>query len=252
VKQKDRTGALRTLGALLIALGLIAPLPHRAVAYSESQVETRTRFLEYDQATGMLAYMISLRNLGNLTVSFVEVSADPPGSEGPFEISDLSKGQMVSRRFSFHLPPGQMLFQPRFNLAYTNFEGQRILIESQERLISTTVDFAECDVETGRVVLDLSIVNIGSGPLIFMELKTDNPHLEGGTLGLEDLKVGKQLKQSIEFQLDPNEIFFNPTLYLTYHAFQTESTQRHRNFITILQPDLRRIESALAERRREP
>ena len=242
---RTRVQTLIVLAATLLTAGL-SP---RAGSASESQLETTTRFLEYDQGRGLLAYLVSVRNLGSLPVSFVELRAEPGSVEGPIESSDLTKGQTISRRFSFALPPGETLFQPRFHLAYTTFEGQRIEIAPEKRLIAMSVDFVECDVKAGRVALSLAILNVSEEPLIFVELKADNPHLREGTRSLADLKVGMQLEQIVEFDLEPGETFFNPTLYLTYHAFQSESTRRHSNFLTLLQPDLRRIEAALLERR---
>ncbi len=232
----------------LLAASLSLGIAQDAEAFSESQIETSTRFLEFDETAGLIAYDVSLRNLGNLPVSFIELGAEPASLEGPLELSDLGKGQMISRRFSFQLSPESHLFQPRFRLGYTDFEGQRIEIKPEKRLHALTIDFTSCDIASGQIEMELSILNISPEPLIFVELKAEHPQLVGGTLALGDLKVGTQLTKKLMFQVSPGETFFNPTIYLTYHAFQAELTKRHRSFTTILQPDLRRIETALQTR----
>jgi hypothetical protein len=90
-------------------------------------------------------------------------------------------------------------------------------------------------------------VNIGDEPLLFLELRSENPSFAAGALDLGDLRSGESMTQIIEFELPPGDRFFNPTLHLSYHALYSKGTRLIRNFYTFVQSDLRRVEAALSE-----
>jgi len=240
--------ASRLMAALFCALFALA----LGASAPRATVETSMRFLEYDHTQGLLAYEITVRNLGGLPVSHVFLSTDPPALEGTFELSDLAKEERSSRRFTFRMPAETLLFQPRFLLAYTDYEGERIRIEQERPYLAVTVDFVECDLAAGKVAMSIALSNPNPEPVIFLELRSENPPLLGGTTGLGDLGPGDSASYIVHFSVEPDERFFNPTLYLDYHAFHSEGTRIHRSFYTILQPDLGRIEAALSARAEEP
>ncbi len=226
---------------LLLAIGA-----GRAGGLSPTRVETSMRFLEYDATRALLAYELTLRNLSNLAVSSVVLTAEPACLEGPFELGDLAREEQASRRFTFPMPTGQHVLQPRFELAYTNFEGERIHVPPTRSPLMTSVDFAAVDLETGRVSLRLDIQNPGADGLLFIEVWVENPSLAEGTLELGDLAPGERLSRELHLTLPPGELFFNPTLHFSYHAFLAEGTRLHRSFTTLVQPRLDRVAAALA------
>ncbi|MCP4546445.1 MAG: hypothetical protein GY835_08285 [bacterium] len=233
--------------ALVLFFTLFMFMPGSQVQAS-GRVETLSRFLEYDQTQNILVYEITLRNLEQLPVSDIELTALPACEEGILEVNELRKEQRVSRRFTFKIEPGKSLFQPRFRLEYTKQDGERVYIEPSKSHIAVSIDFSHVDVAKGLVALKLSITNPNEESLIFIELKTENPKIEEGTMTLGDLKPGCSIHKEILFRTTPGDAFFNPTLYLNYHAFQTSGTKFHRNFYTVLQSDLNRVEAALKER----
>jgi hypothetical protein len=226
---------------LLLAIGAV-----RADGLSPTRVETSMRFLEYDAPRALLAYELTLRNVSNLAVSSVVLTAEPPCLEGPFELADLAREEQASRRFTFPMPADRQVLQPRFELAYTNFEGERIHVPPARSPLMTSVDFAAVDLETGRVSLRVDIQNPGADGLLFIKLWVENPSLAEGTLELGDLGPGERLSREFQLTLAPGELFFNPTLHFSYHAFQAEGTRLHRSFTTMLQPRLDRVAAALA------
>ncbi len=213
-----------------------------------ARVETSTRFLEFDQQAGIVAYELTLRNLGSLPVSFVNLSAEPACLEGPLELSDLIKEQQVSRRFTFTMPDNEFIFQPRFSLYYTDHEGERHSIETNQSPLNVNVDFAAVDLATGEVALKLILGNIGRENLLFLEIWSENPTLPDDRISLGDLGPGERLIEEILIRIRPGEQLFNPTLHLSYHAFVPEGARFHREFYTILQPRLDRVAEALAKR----
>jgi hypothetical protein len=229
-------------------LGMAAALVLAAPEQAPAEVETLTQFLEYDQAQGVIAYKVVLRNRGSLPVRGIKLDVDPPCREGAWELSELSKEEVGTRQFSFDLPAGQLIFQPRFSLAYTDNEGERVEIAPGQSRLATTMDFTACQVATGRVTVRFTFTNPGEEPLLFLELSSENPRLAEGSLELGDLKPGETIQKDIEFQLQPGERIFNPTVHLLYHAFYSQGTRIHRSFYTFLQPDLQRVEDALAAR----
>jgi hypothetical protein len=239
--------AARTKFLVFLALAtLLAPTTVSAVT---SHVETVTRFLEYNHRDGLMSYEISLRNLESLTISDIELESTPVSLEGAFSLRELKKGERGNRQFTFHIPSGNTLFQPRFKLAYTKQGGERVYVDPGEKSqILVNIDFRDVSLEQGRVDLLLSITNPNKESLVFMELKSENPDLAAGTITLDDLSTGESLEEIISFEIKPGEQFFNPTLYLSYHAFHTSGTKRHRNFYTIIQPDLSRVERLLLDR----
>ncbi len=236
------TTRLGTTGLALAALILLA------CGDAAARVETTTRFLEYDQQAGIVAYEMTLRNLGSLPVSFVSLTAEPGSLEGPLDVSDLVKEQQASRRFTFRMPEGKFIFQPRFSLAYTDHEGQRHHVETKQSPLQMNIDFASVDVAAGEVSLKLHLGNLGTESLLFLEIWSENPPLPGGRIALGDLAPTENRQEEIDIQLTPGEKFFNPTLHFSFHAFETDGTQFHRKFYTILQPRLDRVAEALAER----
>jgi hypothetical protein len=230
------------IGAALAALMIMTG------ATASARVETSTRFLEFDQQAGIIAYELTLRNLGSLPVSFVNLSAEPSCLEGPLEVSDLVKEQQVSRRFTFAMAENEFLFQPLFSLGYTDHEGERHSIETSQSPLNVNVDFAAVDLATGEVALKLVLSNFSRESLLFVEIWSESPQLPEDRISLGDLAPGEQITDEILFRLPPGEMLFNPTLHLSYHAFETEGTRFHRKFYTILQPRLDRVAEALAER----
>jgi hypothetical protein len=211
-----------------------------------ASVETLSRFLEYDQTQRLLVYEISLRNLGSLPVRRVLLESEPSAREGALKINELVKEKPFTGRLSFELPEGLQIFQPRLILSYSNHEGERIR-EAQDRptLIPST-EFLACDLDSGWVEMRLSLTNPNPDPVIFLELRSENPPLDPpGTLELGDIQQGCTLSCDLRFRIDPGQRFFNPTLHISYHAYLAESTRLHRNFYTLLLPDLGRLESAL-------
>ncbi len=237
----DRIKAWKS-GVALTALMLIG------TANVSARVETSTRFLEFDQLAGIVAYELTLRNLGSLPVSFVNLSTIPACLEGPLELSDLVKEQQVSRRFTFSMPDNEFIFQPRFSLEYTDHEGERHSIETSQSPLNVDVDFAAVDLATGEVGLKLILGNLGRENLLFLEIWSENPPLPEDRIALGDLGPGERLTEEIQIRINPGELLFNPTLHLSYHAFETDGTRFHRKFYTILQPRLDRVAEALAKR----
>jgi len=236
---------VRILAALLV---LAMAAPAGAKDESRGSVETQTRFLEYDALSGRLAYEVTVRNLGQLPVSFVELRSDPACQEGPFMVDDLGRGQSASRVFSFAMGREQQILHPRFELAFTDYEGERLRVLPQESLVAASVDFSYCDVATGWTDMAFSLTNTSPEPLLFLELRSENPSLSTGKLEAESLGPGKTVTWTLEYQLEPGETVFNPTLHLDYHQFGPTGTDQRRSFFTFLQPDLRRVEKALMEK----
>jgi len=228
----------------LLALCL-ACSPGSALGLSPTHVETSLRFLEYDATRGLLAYEVTLRNLSSLPVSSLELSASPPCLEGPFAVGDLAREQQASRRFTFPMQSDAQLLQPRFDLAYTNFEGERIRVPATRPPLLTSVDFAAVDLAAGQVRLRVELHNPGAEGLLFLELWSENPGLAEGTLRLGDLAPGQRLSLELPFAVAPGDLLFNPTLHFSYHAFLAEGTRLHRSFTTLLQPRLDRVAAAL-------
>ncbi len=226
---------------------LLVTLMSLGAASVSARVETSMRFLEFDQQAGIVAYELTLRNLASLPVSFVSLSAEPACLEGPLELSDLVKKQQVSRRFTFTMPESEFIFQPRFNLNYTDYDGERHRIETSQSQLNVNVDFAAVDLATGEVALKLILGNLGSEDLLFLEIWSENPPLPEDRIALGDLGPGERLVDEILFRLPPGELLFNPTLHLSYHAFETDGTRFHRKFYTILQPRLDRVAEALTK-----
>ena len=104
------------------------------------------------------------------------------------------------------------------------------------------------DLATGEVALKLVLSNFSRESLLFVEIWSESPQLPEDRISLGDLAPGEQITDEILFRLPPGEMLFNPTLHLSYHAFETEGTRFHRKFYTILQPRLDRVAEALAER----
>jgi len=227
---------------LLVALGAGA-----AGGLSPTRVETSMRFLEYDAPRAHLAYELTLRNLSNLPVSSLVLTAEPGCMEGPFAVSELAREEQASRRFTFAMPPGTLVLQPRFDLEYTNFEGERVRVPASRPPLQTSVDFVAVDLDSGRVELRVDLQNPGAEGLLFLELWTENPSQAVGTLRLGDLGPGERRSLDLQFALPPGELLFNPTLHFSYHAFQAEGTRLHRSFTTLLQPRLDRVAAALRD-----
>ena len=234
--------ARRAAGALLIvALGAGG-----ASGLSPTHVETSMRFLEYDAPGALLAYELTLRNLSNLPVASLVLTAEPACVEGPFAVGELAREEQASRRFTFPMPAGSQVLQPRFDLEYTNFEGERIRVPASRPPLLTSVDFAAVDLETGQVSLRVDLQNPSEEGLLFVELWVENPGLAEGTLRLGDLGPGQRLSLELPLALPPGELFFNPTLHFSYHAFRAEGTRLRRSFVTLLQPRLDHVAAALA------
>lgn len=241
----------RCLGAasfLALALGFADP----AVGFTPARIETTMRFLEFDAPAGRLAYEITLRNLSSLPVSAVTLTAEPACLEGTLAINDLAPEQQVSRRFSFAMSPDSQLFQPRFSLEYRNFEGERIVVAPERSPLLTSVDFVAVDLAAGRVSLRVDFQNPGTESLLFLEFWSENPGLTEGTVSVGDLAAGEQRSQVCDFDVAPGSVLFNPTLHISYHAFQAEGTRLHRNFVTLLQPRLDRVAEVLAAKPATP
>jgi hypothetical protein len=233
--------AMRAVTAgFLLAIGASG-----ASGLSPTRVETSMRFLEYDAPRALLAYEVTLRNLSNLPVSSVVLTALPACLEGAFAPGDLAREEQASRRFTFPLPSGEHVLQPRFELAYTNFEGERIHVPPTRSALLTNVDFTAVDLEAGIVTLRVSVQNPGADGLLFIELWVENPSLAEGTLELGDLAPGQRLSREVQLKVAPGDVLFNPTLHFSYHAFQAEGTRLHRSFTTLLQPRLDRVAAAL-------
>lgn len=231
-----------------IAAGVVL-LAGLAIATSAgANVETHTRFLEFDQRGGILAYELTVRNVGSLPVGNVVLSSLPECLEGSLAVMDLAKEEQVSRRFTFQMPEGKLIFQPRFQLAFNDNEGERHRIASRQSPLILSADFAEVELSQGRVVLKLELMNPGEESLLFLELWSENPELLQGRVKLGDLATGKSLSRRFEYSLPVGEVLFNPTLHVSFHAFEADGTRIHRNFYTILQPRLDRVEEALAAR----
>ena len=231
--------------AVLMALPGLGAV-RTASAESSSRVETTTRFVQYDEVQGLLAYEFTLRNVGSLPVSAVRLSTDPPCLEGPLEVGDLGREQQVGRRFTFKIDAQRRVFQPRFELQYTDYEGQRITVAPDRSPLILEVDFAAVDLATGRVSLRVDLNNLGTDNLLFLDLWSENPTLTEGDLALGDLEPGQSLSREVHFQLDPGERYFNPTLHLSFHALKAEGSRLHRRFYTIVQPQLDKVAAALA------
>ena len=90
--------------------------------------------------------------------------------------------------------------------------------------------------------------NRSKNPVLFLELRSENPSIAEGSLKAESLTPGETQTWVLEYQLDPGERFFNPTLHLDFHVFQSWGMESRRTFTTFLQPDLRKVESALGDR----
>ncbi len=238
-----RPRALRLAG-IAVAVMLALALPGRAGA----RVETETRFLEFDARAGILAYEMTVRNLGSLPVSFVELSAEPACVEGPLATTDLAKEERVTRRFTFRMAEGKLVFHPRFTLAYTDHEGERHRIETGQSPLVANIDFESVDLATGEVVLQLDLSNPGRESLLFLELWSENPALPDGRIAIGDLAPGERIVRAVDYRFPPGERLFNPTLHVSFHAFETEGTRYHRKFFTVLQPRLDRVEAALNTR----
>jgi len=204
------------------------------------------RFLEFDGPAGLLAYEVTLRNLSSLPVSAITLSAEPASLEGPLRVNDLSPEQQISRRFSFAMPAGSQLFQPRFSLEYRNFEGERIVVAPDRSPLLTSIDFVVVDLAAGRVRLRVDFQNPSAESLLFLELWSENPSLADGTLPLGDLGPGERRSQEFELSVPPGTLLFNPTLHISFHAFHADGTRLHRNFMTLLQPRLDRVAAALS------
>lgn len=239
----------RTLAARFARIAVTGALMLTLPGLAGARVETETRFLEFDARAGILAYELTVRNLGSLPVAFVELSAEPSCVEGPLEVSDLAKEHRATRRFTFRMPEGELVFQPRFTLAYTDHEGERHRIESRQSPLVTSIDFESVDLATGEVALRLDFMNPGRESLLFLELWSENPGLEAGRIAIGDLAPGERITREIPYRLPPGEQLFNPTLHVSFHAFETEGTRYHRKFYTILQPRLDRVEEALLARK---
>jgi len=238
----------RSLTCLICAAGLLLAQIAAANESSKGSVETRTRFLEYDAGRSSLIYEVSLRNVGNLPVSYIELDSDPASIEGSFSVDELGSGDWAKRRFSFKLAPRQKIFQPRFVVAFTDYEGQRIRSEEERSTLAANVDFSYCDVNTGWVDMIFTLTNLGDEPLLFLELRSENPRLPQEFIEKESLSPGEEASWTLEFQLEPGETLFNPTLYLEYYAFGVSGTRLQKKFFTFLQEDLRKVQNALADR----
>lgn len=230
--------------ALALALGALV----LASASAGARVETTTRFLELDQKSGILAYELTVRNLGSLPVDAVRLECEPASLEGPLSVTVLAKEEQANRRFTFRMPEQKLIFQPRFKLTYTDNEGERHVRESEQSPLVLGVDFGAVDVARGLVTLKLDLLNTGQESLLFVELWSENPGLPVGKLAIGDLAPGTTRQQLVDFSLPPGELLFNPTLHVSFHAFEAEGTQFHRKFYTIVQSRLDRVEAALAER----
>ena len=231
--------------AVLMALPGLGAV-RSASAESSSRVETTTRFVQYDEVQGLLAYEFTLRNVGSLPVSAVRLSTDPPCLEGPLEVGDLGREQQVGRRFTFKIDAQRRVFQPRFELQYTDYEGQRITVAPDRSPLILEVDFAAVDLATGRVSLRVDLNNLGTDNLLFLELWSKNPTRTEGDLALGDLEPGQSLSREVHLPLDPGERYFNPTLHLSFHALKAEGSRLQRRFYTIVQPQLDKVAAALA------
>lgn len=205
------------------------------------------RFLEFDGPAGRLAYEVTLRNLSSLPVSAVTLTAEPTSLEGPFRVNDLAPEQQISRRFSFAMPAGSPLFQPRFALEYRNFEGERIVVAPDRSPLLTSIDFVVVDLAAGLVRLRADFQNPSAESLLFLELWSENPGLDEGTVSLGDLGPGERRSQEFELSVPPGTLLFNPTLHISFHAFRADGTRLHRNFMTLVQPHLDRVAEALAQ-----
>jgi len=234
----------RWIMALLLGVISVA----QASGLGQGSVETQTRFLEFDDSTGSLAYEVSIRNVGNLPISDLELDSEPTSLEGRFSVDELTAGSWARRRFSFRLEPKQRIFQPRFFLAFTNDEGERIKSENERSPLAANVDFTYCDVATGWVDMVFTLTNLGEDPLLFLELRSENPPLSEGPLERKSLGPGESLSWTLEYQIEPGDIFFNPTLHLRYHSFSVSGTRLQKKFYTFLQKDLRKVQEALAAR----
>ncbi len=231
---------------ILIAITLLVSTLALASESSRNKVETHTRFLEFDASTGNLVYEVSIRNLGNLPVSYLELDSDPICLEGTFHVDELGRGDWARRRFSFQLRPDQLVLQPRFTLLFTDYEGERIKSEEERGPLAANADFSFCDVNTGWVDMVFTLTNLGDEPLLFLELRSENPQLPQGLIEHESLSPGKSVSWTLEFQLEPGDTFFNPTLYLSYHSFGVAGTRLQKKFFTFIQKDLRKVEDVLA------
>jgi hypothetical protein len=232
------------LVALLLAAFFASSL--MAAETSRGSVETQTRFLEYDQASGSLVYEVSIRNVGRLPVSYIDLESDPPSLEGKFSVDELSSGKWAHRRFSFQLKKGQQVFQPRFRMAFTDYEGERIKSEEERSPLAANVDFSYCDLATGWVDMVFTLSNLGEEPILFLEMRSENPSLPQGVIEHESLSSGESMSWTLEFQLEPGDTFFNPTLYLSYHSFSASGTRLKKKFFTFLQSDLQKVQDTLA------
>lgn len=240
--------AIRPLAAALAAVLIAGSAPPAAAGDPDAGVEAVPRFLEYDGDAGILSYEITVRNLGSLPVSNITLESVPGSEEGVFALVDLGPEASALRRFTFRVDEDTDIFQPRFLLSYTDFEGERIRSDAGRTPLAASIDFAACDVAAGRVTLRFTLTNPHAEPLLFLELYAENPRLSDGDLFLGDLGPGATLEVDVPFRLPPGERFFNPTCYLRYHAFHTEGTRIHRLFYTLLETDLRDVEAALARR----
>ncbi len=232
------------LAALLMAAFFATD--SRAAETSQGSIETQTRFLEYDASRGSLVYEVSLRNVGNLPVSYIDLDSDPPSLEGTFSVDELTTGDWAHRRFSFELKKGQQIFQPRFRLAFTDYEGERIKSEEERSPLVANVDFSYCDIATGWVDMVFTLTNLGEEPILFLELRSENPGLPQGVIEHDSISPGDSFSWTLEFQLEPGDTFFNPTLYLSYHSFSVSGTRLKKKFFTFLQSDLSKVQEALA------
>ena len=236
---------------ILIAMTMLAPSLAFAGNSIGSNVETHTRFLEFDTSTGNLVYEVSIRNLGNLPVSYLDLESDPISLEGTFSVDELGRGDWARRRFSFKLNPGQLVLQPRFTLGFTSYDGERIKSEEERSSLVANADFSFCDVTTGWVDMVFTLTNLGEDPLLFLELRSENPELPKGLIEHESMSPGESVSWTIEFQLEPGDTFFNPTLYLSYHSFGVSGTRLQKKFFTFIQKDLRKVEEALKAEQEE-
>lgn len=235
-------------GLALVALLAVGAVQAFAQAGSKGSVETSVRLLEYDADRGTLIYDVSLRNLGRLPVTFVHLDSDPASEHGPLELLELRRGQIHSHRFSFQLQEDQFLFRPVFKLEFTDAEGRRVRENTSDAHLTCNVDFATCDVKAGVVTLDLSVSNVADDPMLFMELTCENPPLAGDMMELGDVSPGETIYTQVTLQLSPGSLFFHPTLHISYYAFDVKGAFRFKSFITMLQPDLRKVERELLMR----
>jgi len=232
----------------MFALSLLIAAGASAGESSKGSLETTTQFLEYRADESLIVYELTMRNVGNLPLSYIALDSEPASVEGAFLVDELGSGGTAKRTFSFLLEPEQRVFQPRFRAVFTDHDGERILSEEERSPLATNIDFSYCDVNAGWLDMDFTLSNLGDEPLLFLVLRSENPPLSGESLKLDSLGPGEGHRWTLEFQLEPGETLFNPTLHLEYYAFGVSGTRLQKKFFTFLQEDLRKVEMALAER----